>query len=70
MQYALLIYNPDDDIAAQVQRPIDPGIEAAERGKRELLRVGELEILGGRKLLGGCRRRLECRRKGSDVVHC
>ena len=28
MQYALLIYNPDDDIAAQVQRPIDPGIEA------------------------------------------
>lgn len=28
MQYALLIYNPDDDIAAQAQRPIDPGIEA------------------------------------------
>lgn len=29
MQYALLIYNPDDDIAGQVQRPIDPGIAAA-----------------------------------------
>jgi len=28
MQYALLIYNPDDDIAAQTQRPADPGIEA------------------------------------------
>ena len=28
MQYALLIYNPDDGIAAQAQRPIDPGIEA------------------------------------------
>lgn len=28
MQYALLIYNPDDDIAAQAQRPADPGIEA------------------------------------------
>jgi len=28
MQYALLIYNPDDDVAAQAQRPIDPGIEA------------------------------------------
>jgi hypothetical protein len=27
MQYALLIYNPDDDIATQAQRPIDPGIE-------------------------------------------
>ncbi|HEX9064292.1 MAG TPA: YciI family protein [Streptosporangiaceae bacterium] len=29
MQYALLIYNPDDDLAAQAQRPIDPGIAAA-----------------------------------------
>jgi hypothetical protein len=26
MQYALLIYNPDDDVADQAQRPIDPGI--------------------------------------------
>jgi hypothetical protein len=28
MQYALLIYNPDDDIAAQAQRPIGPDVEA------------------------------------------
>jgi hypothetical protein len=28
MRYALLIYNPDDDVAAQAQRPIDPDIEA------------------------------------------
>jgi hypothetical protein len=28
MQYALLIYNPDDDVADQAQRPIDPGIAA------------------------------------------
>ncbi len=28
MQYALLIYNPDDDIANQPQRPITPGIAA------------------------------------------
>ena len=28
MQSAPLIYNPDDDIAAQAQRPVDPGIEA------------------------------------------
>jgi hypothetical protein len=28
MQYALLIHNPDDDVAEQAQRPIDPGIEA------------------------------------------
>ena len=26
MQYALLIYNPDDDVADQAQRPIDPDI--------------------------------------------
>jgi hypothetical protein len=29
MQYALLIYNPDDDVADQAQRPIDPDIAAA-----------------------------------------
>ncbi len=29
MQYALLIYNPDDDLAGQAQRPIDPDIAAA-----------------------------------------
>jgi hypothetical protein len=28
MQYALLIYNPDDDVADQAERPIDPGIAA------------------------------------------
>ncbi len=28
MQYALLIYNPDDDIADQAQRPIDLDIAA------------------------------------------
>jgi hypothetical protein len=28
MQYALLIYNPDDDVADQAQRPIDPDIAA------------------------------------------
>lgn len=28
MQYALLIYNPDDDVADQAQRPIDPDISA------------------------------------------
>ena len=28
MQYALLIYNPDDDVAGQAQRPIDAGIAA------------------------------------------
>ena len=28
MQCALLIYNPDDDVADQAQRPIDPGIAA------------------------------------------
>lgn len=28
MQYALLIYNPDDDIAGNEQRPMDPGIAA------------------------------------------
>jgi hypothetical protein len=28
MQYALLIYNPDDDVAQQAQRPIDPAIAA------------------------------------------
>jgi hypothetical protein len=28
MQYALLIYNPDDDVADQVQRPIDPDLAA------------------------------------------
>ena len=28
MQYALLIYNPDDDVADQAQRPIDPNIAA------------------------------------------
>ena len=29
MQYALLIYNPDDDLAGQAQRRIDPDIAAA-----------------------------------------
>ena len=29
MQYALLIYNPDDDVAGQAQREMDPGIAAA-----------------------------------------
>ena len=29
MQYALLVYNPDDDIADQAQHPIDPAIAAA-----------------------------------------
>jgi hypothetical protein len=28
MQYALLIYNPDDDLAGQAQRTIDPDIAA------------------------------------------
>ena len=28
MQYALLIYNPDDDVADQAQRPIDPDLAA------------------------------------------
>ena len=28
MQYALLIYNPDDDVAEQAQRSIDPDIAA------------------------------------------
>ena len=28
MQYALLIYNPDDDVAEQAWRPIDPDIAA------------------------------------------
>ena len=28
MQYALLIYNPDDDVADQARRPIDPDIAA------------------------------------------
>ena len=28
MQYALLIYNPDDDVADQAQRTIDPDIAA------------------------------------------
>ena len=28
MQYALLIYTPDDDVADQAQRPIDPDIAA------------------------------------------
>jgi hypothetical protein len=28
MQYALLIYNPDDDVADQALRPIDPDIAA------------------------------------------
>ena len=28
MQYALLIYNPDDDVAGRAQRPIDPDIAA------------------------------------------
>jgi hypothetical protein len=28
MQYALLIYNPDDDIADQARRPVDPDIAA------------------------------------------
>ena len=29
MQYALLIYNPDDDVAEQARRTIDPDIAAA-----------------------------------------
>ncbi len=28
MQYALLIYHPDDDVADQTRRPIDPDIAA------------------------------------------
>ena len=27
-EHALLIYNPDDDVADQAQRPIDPNIAA------------------------------------------
>ncbi len=31
MQYALLIYNPDDDVADQAQRPIAPDIAVLDR---------------------------------------
>lgn len=56
MQCALLIYNPDDDVADQAQRPIDPGIAAVLAGTglvTERLRVHEISDGKGQRLLPG-----------------
>jgi hypothetical protein len=59
MQYALLIYNPDDDVAGQPQRPIDPGIAAI---------LGRQEVTGWIRLHAAGSATTVCHQEGNTLL--